>query len=412
MPTFHYTAKRGPREIIEGTLEAENRSRVLAHLADLGYVPVQIKEHTATATAHPPTTAPERPDKSVRASRVPAAQLTIFTRQFASLVRSSVPLLRSLKILEDQAKHPYFRHVLRAITEEVRQGHTLSSSLAKFPHLFSPLYVNLVHSGEVSGAMDAILERLAQQAEQDAAMRAKIRMAFTYPAVVGVVGVGTVVFLMTFVMPRLSRLLSGLGERLPLPTRMLLTLSAWMSSWWFWLLAAGSVAAVLVCWRGLGAKGRLMRDHLLLHVPLVGPLIQQSEMARFARSFGLQITHGIPILQAIDVSIQVVDHQVIRGQLQRVPEGLRQGNALSSCLKPLAVSNAFLVNTVAVGEESGKVGEALAEVASSYERETEQLLQTLATLLEPMLILVVGLVVGFIVISVLLPIFEMSSINL
>jgi type II secretory pathway component PulF len=172
------------------------------------------------------------------------------------------------------------------------------------------------------------------------------------------------------------------------------------------------VIALAAAWRLLGPRGRWMLDGLLLRLPILGAIVHQSEVARFARSFGLQIDQGIPILQAIEVAIQVVGHTGIRAQLERLPEGLRQGSTLSSGLKALAIGTPFLVNTVAVGEESGKVGEALMEVAGYYERETERLLQVMATLLEPMLIVVVGLIVGFIVMAVLLPIFDMSAVNL
>ncbi len=407
MPTFHYIAKRGPRETVEGTIEAEHRNGALSQLAALGYVPVRVQEagdETAPATQ-------KRPPRAARPGRVPVAHLTTFTRQFASLIRSYVPLLHALRILEEQTKHPALRHILRHMADEVRQGQTLSSALAQFPHVFSSLYITLIRSGEISGAMDAVLERLSDQMERDEAMRVKIRMAFTYPAFVSVVGVGTVVFLMAFVMPRLSRLLIGLGERLPAPTRWLLAVSGWMSQGWFWALLAAAVAALALLWKGMGPRGRWLVDRLLLRVPLLGSLIEQSEVARFARSFGLQITHGISILQAIEVAVEVVGHRAIRSEFQRLSEGLRQGNTLSSCLKQLPVASPFLVNTIAVGEEAGKVGEALTEVATYYERDTERLLQTMATLLEPMLILGVGLIVGFIVMAVLLPIFEMSAVS-
>lgn len=409
MPTFHYTAKRGPRDIVEGTIDAENRSGVLTYLADLGYVPVRVNEHAASAAE-----AVERPASVAPGHfrRVPAVGLAVLTRQFASLVRSAVPLLRALKILEEQAKHPLLRHVLHELAEAVRQGQTLSSAMAKFPSVFSPLYINLIHSGEVSGALDTILQQLAQQMEQEEAMRRRIRMAFVYPGFVACVGLLTVVFLMTFVMPRLARLLIGLGERLPAPTRLLLTLSGWMSSPWWWGLALGVILVVALLWKGSGERGRLVADRLILRAPLIGLIVQQSELARFARSLGLQLHHGIAILQAIETANSVVSHRVMRSQLQRLTEGLRQGTTLSTCLRDLSISTPFLVNTVAVGEESGKVSDALTEVAAYYEQEAERLLQTMATLLEPMLILGVGLVVGFIVMAVLLPIFEMSSVNL
>lgn len=407
MPTFEYTAKRGPRDVVEGVVEAENRSGVLTYLAELGYVPVRITERAvedASRQAAPPS--------PIRIRRVPAIHLTTFTRQFASLMRSYVPILRALRILEDQAKHPSFRHVLREVSEAVRQGQALSSGMAKFPGVFSPLYVNLIRSGEVSGALDTILDRLAQQVEQEEAMRTRVRMAFTYPTFVGVVGCGTIAFLMIFVMPRLSKLLAGLGDRLPLPTQILLAVSRVMSQWWFWAAVLGCGVALGFVARGLGSFGRLAVDRLVLRIPLLGTVVQQTEVARFARSFGLQLTHGISILQAIEVSVQVTHHRVIRSELARLSEGLRQGNTLSSCLKPLSIGTPFLVNTVAVGEEAGKVGEAMTEIAAYYERDSERILEAMATLLEPTLILVIGVVVGFIVFAVLLPIFEMSTLTL
>jgi type II secretory pathway component PulF len=405
MPKFRYTAKRSPQDVVEGVVEAEDRNRVLAYLAQAGYVPVRVSEETLQDGRRAERRAP-----AGRIRRVPAAHLVTFTRQFASLSRSAVPLLRSLQILESQARHPAFRAVLHGVGEAVRQGETLSSGLAKFPKVFPPLYVNLVRSGELSGALDAVLERLAEQQEQDEAMRMRIRMALTYPAFVAVVGCATVVFLMTFVMPRLSRLLTGLGDRLPLPTAALLALSDGMSHWWFWALLAGGATALALLWNGMGERGRLAVDRAILRVPIVGSLITQIELARIARSLGLQLSHGIPILQAIEVAIQVSRHRVIRAEMQRLPEGLRQGGTLSACLAGLSIATPFLVNALAVGEESGRVGEALTEVAAYYERESERLLQTLATLIEPLLIVVVGLVVGFIVMAVLLPIFEMSAV--
>jgi type II secretory pathway component PulF len=406
MPTFHYTAKRGPSEVVQGTLEANDRSGVLNHLAALGYVPVRISEQMA-AEPRPVARAPQ----PRRVGRIPSSHFTVFTRQFASLVRSYVPMLRTLNILEEQTKHPALRHVLHELAEHVRQGHTLSSAMAAFPQAFSPLYINLIHSGETSGALEAVLDRLAHQVEQDEAMRTKVRMAFVYPLFVGIVAMLTVVFLMTFVIPRLSRLFAGLGERLPLPTKLLLTLAHWMSVPWFWGGVVGVGLVAVVWWRGMGRVQRLLLDRWLLRVPVFGQLVQQSELARFARSLGLQLAHGIPILQAIEVAVQVVTHRFIRGELDRLPEGLRQGATLSNGLRELRISSPLLINAVAVGEETGRVGEALAEVATYYERETERLLQQVATLLEPMLVLTVGLIVGFVVVAVLLPIFEMSAIN-
>ncbi len=414
MPKFHYTAKKGPKDIVQGVLEADSRAGVLAQLAQLGYVPVRVQETGADGVASAAAASDGSPPpaaKPVRASRIGGRQLAMFTRQFSSLVHAHVPLLRSLKILEDQTRHPYLRHILRELSEQVRQGETLSTGLAKFPRTFPPLFVNLVRSGEASGTLDTVLDRLAQQTEHDDTMRQRVRAAFTYPAFVGIVGFGTVVFLMTFVMPRLSGLLAGLGQRLPAQTRLLLAITAWLSNGWVWAGVAAVGIGLALVWRALGPRAAWLRDTIALRLPLMSGLIQQVELSRFARTFGLQLSNGIPILQAMDTANSVVDNLVLRQQLAQVPEGLRQGTPLSVCLQGVRFASPFLINTIMVGEESGRVGEALIDVAGYYEREVERTIQTMATLLEPALIVGVGLVVGFIVMAVLLPIFEMSSIN-
>ena len=403
MPSFRYLAKRGPKEAIEGVFQAEKRADVFAHLSSLGYTPVRISEDRADRSGHAGAAA-------VRPERIPVRQLNVFTRQFASLVRSQVPLLRALAILKEQTSHAPLQRVLGAIAEDVRQGHTLSEALGKHPRVFSPLFVNLTRSGEIAGTLDEVLDRLAAQADREDALRAKVRGALAYPLFVGVVGCGTVAFLLAFVMPRLVSVFQGFGGRLPLPTRILMAVSGWCAHSWFWIVAAAGIGLVTMLIAGRGEQGRLLIDRVSLRLPLLGSMIQELELARFARAFGLLLDHGIPVLQAADVAIPIVNNRVIRHSLSRLPASLKDGGSLAIGLKGLPVVTPFVVHTVAVGEEGGRVGEALAEVTAFYERDVERLLDTLAALLEPVMILMVGAVVGFIVMAVLLPIFEMGSI--
>lgn len=407
MPTFRYVAKRGPKDVIEGVLEAETRANVLSHLAGLGYVPVRISEAAVAAPAPAPTAvgAP-----AVRDGKVPARHLNQFTRQFASLMRSHVPLLRTLGILREQASHPRLRRILEAMTEEIRQGDTLSNALAKHPRVFSPLYISLTKSGEIAGNLDQILDRLAAQTEREETLRAKVQGALVYPLLVLVVGLGTVVFLMTFVMPRLVKLFEGFGGTLPLATRILLAVSHVCQQGWFWGGLGGLVLLGAMVFRSQGTKARLAIDRLSLRLPLVGTLVRQLELARFARAFGLLLDHGVPILQATDVAIPVVSNRVIRQALERLPADLREGGSLAASLNALPVATPFVVHSVAVGEEGGRVGEALTEIANFYEQEIERLLGMMTSLLEPAMVLLVGGLVGFIVMAVLLPIFELNVI--
>ena len=408
MSTFRYTAKRGPTDVIEGVLEAENRGQVLSQLIGQGYTPVKIVEADAEDAPGGQQTAAVT--SKARNGRVPARQFNQFTRQFSSLVRSQVPLLRAMGILKDQASHPAMRQVLESLTDEIRQGQTLSSAMSRFPKVFSPLYVSLTRSGEIAGILDKVLDRLASQADREESLRSKLRAALIYPAFVGVVGFGTVLFLLAFVLPRLAKLFAGFGGKLPLPTRMLLAISAACQQWWFWAAAAALVVVLLALFRGQGSKGQLLVDRLSLKLPLIGELVRQIEFSRFARSFGLLLEHGVPILQATEVAIPVVHNQLIRTELSRLPAMLKEGGSLAASLKSVSIVAPFVVHTVAVGEEGGRAGEALIQVADYYDQEVSRLLEVAASLLEPTMILAVGAVVGFIVMAVLLPIFEMSLI--
>ena len=258
--------------------------------------------------------------------------------------------------------------------------------------------------------LDEILNRLAAQADREEKIRAKVNGALAYPVFVALVGLLTVVFLLTFVMPRLLKLFEGFGGKLPLPTKILIVLSHTLSQPWFWMVAAIGVTFVFAAFRARQDQMRSWMDRTVLRMPLAGPLVLQMELARFARSFGLLLDHGVPILKSTEIAIPVVRNRVIRQQLARLPAHLREGNTLASGLKEMPMVTPFVINTVSVGEETGKIGEALIEISSFYELEVERLLDVAAALLEPAMILCVGGIVGFIVMATLLPIFEMSSV--
>ncbi len=402
MPTFRYTAKRGPQEVLEGTLDAATRAQAIAQITGLGYTPMRVQE-----------AADQKSSFNLgrfRNQRISRHHLNIFTRQFASLMRSGVPILRALSILSEQTPSPALRKLLAQLADQVRQGETLSDSLAKSPHVFSPLYRNLVRAGEIGGVLDAVLDRLAVQAEREEELRAKIQAAIAYPAFVALTGVATIVFLLTFVMPRLLKLFKSFHGELPLPTRALLAVTGAMSSLWFWVLAGGVLVGFVALWRAPGQPLRKALDHVGLRLPVINLLIRQLELGRFCRAFGLLIDHGVSVMQAVSVSLTVVRHPVIRADLERLPGFLQQGSSLADAMRQVREVNPFVVNTVAVGEEGGRAGEALTEVANFYEREAERTLQVAAALLEPTMILLVGAIVGWIVMAVLLPVFELGSI--
>lgn len=407
MPTFLYTAKRGPKEVVQGTLDAPNRAAAFNQLQAQGYLPVRLEE--ANGKAPLPASAAAPAGRLPRGRRVAPRHLHGFIRQLASLVRSQVPVLRSLSILSEQTSDPALRQIITQVAKDIQQGQNLSEALAQHGQVFSPLMLSLVRAGEIGGMLDAVLEQLAQKADRDETMRSKIQAALAYPLFVGAVGIGTVVFLMTYVLPRLFTLFQRF-ERLPLPTRLLLKTVDVMSWWGSWVvvLAVGTLAAL--AWIKGGDRVRAAADTLVLKIPLLGSLVRQLELARFARAFGLLLEHGVSVLQAADVAIPVVRHTLLRRQLEQLPGLIRQGGSLAESLKQVPLMTSFVVNTIAIGEESGKAGEAFLEVAVVYEREVERLLQTATSLLEPAMVLGVGAMVGWIVFAVLLPIFELSGL--
>ncbi|MBN1587241.1 MAG: type II secretion system F family protein [Candidatus Omnitrophica bacterium] len=403
MPLYHYVAKKGPGEIIEGDLERDSRSAALQQITDMGYIPVKVEE----IQRH------ESEEKGVDVAhlkRIPRRQINIFTRQFASLTRAQIPLLRSLGILSDQTSNPSLKAVIAAVAKEVSQGATLSGAMGNWPQVFSPFYVGITHAGEVAGTLHVVLERLSAKAEAEDRMLAKLRSALAYPIFVGIVGVLTIVALMTFVMPRLLKLFGSMGGDLPLPTVMVVTVSRWMTGWQFWVILLLGFSVLSFVWKLLGSRKKRFADRIVMQLPIVKGLVQKLDLARFSRSFGLLLENGVPILQAAEVSIPVIQNSFIREDLESLPAGLREGEKLATCLMRVpAVSDPFFINTVAVGEEGGRVGEALLEIANFCDEESDRQLQLVSALMEPVMILGVGAVVGFIVMAVLLPVFQFST---
>ncbi len=405
MPTFQYRAKKGPQEIIEGSLEAPSEKDAVELLSRSGVVPFSLKEVSAGSSR--PTGADGASASRRRFSgAVRSRDVTVFSRQLASLLRSGVPILACLTIIADQCENARFSEVLRTVQSRVKEGMPFSDSLKSFPGLFPPLYVAMVHSGENSGVLPEVLLRIAAYRSEQEETLNRLRMAMVYPAFMALVGIATVVFMLTYVMPRLLNIFEGLGQALPLPTRVLIALSKTLSQWWLW---AGVVLAAALLSR-LFANPKVKSDlsALSLRLPLLGPLILKAQLSLFCRTMELLLKSGIPILRAITVAVPVVNNPVIRGQLQKSHRALEQGGSFGRSLKSTGSIPAFMSNLISVGEESGKLTEALGEIALSYDHDTQEQMKVLSNLMEPAMILLMGGIVGFIVVAMLLPVFEMN----
>lgn len=401
MPIYVYRAKKGPRDVIGGTIEAENEREAIEKLSQTGYHPLRVEEKIKSEEIK------ARP--LIRGGRrIRSREITIFSRQLASLLKSGVPILRALTIIAEQSQDRALKSILANIHDAVEDGAVLSSVLGQYPRTFSPLYVAMIRSGENSGNLPEVLLRIADYRAKQEEMLSRFRMAMAYPILMAIVGIATVVFMLTYVIPRLMRLFTTMGENLPLPTQILISISQGLRQWWVWILLVLAII-ILVGRRQTSTKaGRLFSSVFSLHLPLFGKFILKTELARFTRTMELLIRNGVPILKAIDIAIPVLGNEVIKNQLKQSYQELEQGGSLGRSLKNSTFCPPFVSNLIIVGEESGKLEEALTEVANSYERDTDETMRIMSSLLEPLMILIMGLIVGFIVIAMLLPIFEIN----
>ena len=398
MPTFKYRAKDGPVEIKEGVIEAQTREEAVEKISSqLGYLPMQIKEDTFAARSRPSFLA-------LPFKRIKSRQITIFTLQLASLIKSGVPILHGLSIVAEQSENLHLRDMLNTIINEIRDGRTFSSALAQYPRIFSSLYTSLVRSGENSGNLTEALSRIAQYRQKQDEILSKIRTAMAYPILMAVVGAATIIFMLTFVMPRLMQVFSSIGQDLPLPTKILINTSTGIRQWWILLL----LIFVLILFFLKRAVKTKAFSTLKIRVPILGHFIRKIELALFTRTLELLFKSGLQILKAIEIAIPILNNETMKEELRHCYTKLEQGVSFGRQLKKSKFFPSFMSNLIIVGEESGRLDEVLDEIATTYERETDEAIKVITSLLEPLMILITGLVVGFIVVAMLLPIFQMN----
>ncbi len=403
MPYFIYKARDSTQKLVEGTVEADSETAAITRLGAAGVFPLTIRSADAPAHASPlPSFGGAR--------RIPNRALAHLSRQLADLLGGGLPLFNALALLSEQTEHRTLRAVIDRTADAVREGQAFSDALARHPEVFSPLYINMIRAGEAGGALDAVLGRLADLLEADSEFRGRITSALVYPSIILFVGAITVLVLLVYVVPKLTSVFTESGQALPLPTRILLSISHTLSDWWWvWI---GSLAVTIWSFRRFrrSGAGHAVTDRFILSLPLAGTLVRKMQTARFARNLGVMVGQGVAMLQALEVASSTVSSVPLREAVESLRDSVQSGQSLSESLRTTGMFPPFVSNLVAVGEESGTLETALLKIASSYERESDRALGLLATALEPLLIVVVGLVVMFIVISVLLPIFELGLV--
>lgn len=402
MPVFEYKARDRNGKAFTATMEAATPRDVAEALREKGYFVTEIKEPGKGLNAE--IKLPKWLDPG---SRPGLRDVTIFSRQFATVINAGLPVVQSLSILQRQAEKQGMKDALKAVREDVETGLPLSDSLGKFPGIFNRLYVYLVRAGEASGNLDGILERVAAYQEKQMELRGKIKAALTYPAVVLVIALGVTWFLLTGIVPQFATILDQLGGDLPFITQMLIAISDFLRYQWYIVigLIAGLITAFILYYRT--DHGRHVIDRFALTVPVFGPLTQKSAIASFSNTFGLLLRSGVNIIESIDITKGTAGNIIVEDILEEAKEGVQRGSHISETLaRHPKVFPPLVTSMVAIGEETGAVDSMLDKVAQFYEREVDDAVAGLTAALEPMMIVFLGIIVGFIVAGMFLPMFS------
>jgi general secretion pathway protein F len=404
MPKFTYKAKKGLYQVLEGEIEAENQDEAASKLATQGLFPVAINEVV-------PVEAPAEKTKKVNKprKRVTAKDVLGFTQKLTTLIRARVELLSSLRIIYEQTDNLTFQEVLLEIYNSTKEGKAFSSSLANFPKIFSPLYVNLIKTGETSGKMDFALEQISDFLMREDSLRTKIKVALAYPVLLLFVGLASIFVLINFVVPRLKPLFEGLGRDLPLITKIILRLSEFSNkTWWMTGGIVGIIILILYFKRGSSVFNAFTAK-LKMYIPVINRLAKNQELAHFSRAFGLLLKSGVPALKSLEISTPTIDNPKLKEELNKVCLEVASGQALSKSMETFTSLPRFFTKMIAVGEESGRLSEVLEEIHNSYSQQIEADIALVTSLIEPVLILVLGLILGTIVLSILLPTFQITQ---
>jgi type IV pilus assembly protein PilC len=423
MAQFNYKARRRSGELVQGVLEVADRPAALAQIERLGLFPVAIDAAKAGAT----TERAGGEARSVKAALPPAfrqffnrqrkpklQELATFTTQLANLLKSGMPLTLALNSMTHLETKGISADVSRSLRQEVMEGRSLSDAMIKQPVIFSDLYVNMVRAGETSGSLVEVLRRMAAHFQQFAEVQSKFSSALIYPAMVCCVGAAIVAFFMFFMLPRFMTMFSGLNVELPLPTRILMRLSNLFSSPWFWVAVIPTVLLSVVLFLRFRATehGRRKMDEWKMKAPIVGKVVRLHLFGQFARTLSTLLQNGVPVLTALKITEQVMSNLVIKEAVARTRQQVTDGKTLAQPLAQGKIFPQLMVDLVRIGEETGDVPGALGGLADTYEGELEIGLRAMTNLIEPILIIVMSIGVGFLLISILLPMFNLiSAIN-
>ncbi|ACK42156.1 MULTISPECIES: type II secretion system F family protein [Dictyoglomus] len=400
---YVYQARNMKGELITGEYEAENIREVAIRLRGMNLYPVRIEEKRTPSSFFSLTLAP----KKEKVGKVKLTDLTVFTRQFATMINAGLSLSTCLNILSEQSESKALRQILKEIQRMVDEGSSLSEAFAKFPNVFSPLYINMVKAAESAGTLDETLERLAVTLEKQQELRRKIKSAMTYPVIVLIIAIGAGFGMLTFLVPIFAGMFESMGAQLPLPTLVLLKMSKFITSN-ILLILLGTIILILGAiraWKNPKIKDKI--DEILLKIPVFGGLIQKTSVVNFATTLAAQVRTGVPILQALQLAGQTAGNSVFRKAIDLTRQRVREGERIAPVLKETKVFPPMVVHMISIGEESGSLEQMLNKIAEFYEGEVAAAVESLTSLIEPLMMVFVGGIVGGMLIALYLPIFTM-----
>jgi type IV pilus assembly protein PilC len=396
MATFTYSARANTGEILNGEIDLPTRDEVVGYLVRQRLRPISVNSKAKDINIQIGT-------------GIKTREVVIFTRQFATMINSGLPLVQSLTILAEQTENKFFRKIIQQVLQDIQAGQTLADSMRKHPKVFTDLYVNMVAAGEAGGILDTILLRLATFLEKNDALVRKIKGAMTYPAVMLFVVIACTTVLLWKVVPVFAAMFEGAGLALPMPTRVVLSLSNFLQSY-IWLVILGFIALVVGIRQYYKTdQGQLALDKVMLRMPVLGNLLRKSSVSRFTRTLGTLVSSGVSILDGLQITARTAGNRVVHDAVMKSRASIAQGATISEPLKESGVFPPMVVQMINVGEQTGGLDEMLSKIADFYDDEVDAAVTALTSILEPIMIVVMGIVIGGIVVAMYLPMFDMIN---
>lgn len=415
MPSYNYVARDQRGKIVKGNIEAPSLTNARTTLRQQGFFVTSIKEFKSkSATTIKKTTITIDDGKKVYThlsffEKVSLNELVIFSRQFATLIKAGLSITQTLSTLREQSESKKLKEIITKVIFDIESGETLSDAFEKYPKTFSHFFISLIRAGESAGILDEVLEEIADYYEKEQDIRQKVKAAFTYPTIVLTMAFLVILIMLKFVVPVFDKVYSQLDVPLPAPTQFLIYLSHIISRLWYIIIIVVVGLVLFYIWFRDTPTGRPIIDRIRLQIPLFSILTLKTSLYRFSNTFGLLLQSGLSILTAMEVVQELAINVVISEAIKKIAAGISEGENISTQMKSFSIFPPMLIQMVAVGEETGKLDNMLISAGKFYEREIEYLVKRLTTLIEPILTVILGVIVGFIAVSLYLPIFNLVS---